>query len=169
MFSPDTFRLHGQSLAMYGARADTQTARNQVFHLATTEDGYTSETLTHLSGARMSRRILELSEMVEHRLRENPKMVPYAGVDLRWYFMGSPHQVHGIGDEARQELARMMRLTPFTGVSFGVESLQPQEMFAGVRSIRAKYTRGVREWKEGIFLGWTDGVEDMEVCSARSQ
>lgn len=169
MTDPDIFRLHGQSLAMYGARVDTQAARHQVFHLATTEDGYTSETLTHLSGERMSHRIIELSETVESRLRENPKMVPYSGADLRWYFMGSPHQVHGIGDESRQELARMMRLTPFTGVAFGVESLQPQEAFAGVRSIRAKYTRGVREWKEGIFLGWADGVEDMEVCGARRQ
>lgn len=166
MTDPDIFRLHGQSLAMYGSRKDTQLARHRV-HQCAIEDGYTAETLTHLSVVWFSRKAAELAELVSDRLRENPELRSYSGDSPLWFFLGNPHQMYGLGDETVQEIVRMMRLTLYTGVAFGVESLQPQETFAGVRSIRAKYTDGFQSWQEGIFMGWAEGAAGMEACYAR--
>lgn len=147
---PDIFRLNGESLCLFGSREDTQYAIHSVHHHAVHADGYTVENYFNHTGSGLTRAVQELTDLADERLRQNPEMVPYSGTDLYWFRMGSPHKVGGAGPYMVGDLARLMRMSRFTGLCFSVESLQPQAEYLGVRAIRAMYSKGQRHWTEGI-------------------
>lgn len=147
---PDVFRLGGESLCLFGRREDTQYALHSVHHHAVHTDGYTAENYDAHTGKGMARAIRELTDLAEERLRANPELLPYQGDDRRWYRMGAPHQAMGGSRYMVDDLARLMRMSRYTGLSFTIESLQPQAEYLGVRAIRALYREGQRYWQEGV-------------------
>lgn len=147
---PDIFRLQGESLCLFGSKEDTQYAIHSVHHHAVHTDGYTVENYFNHTGKGLTRAVEELTDLAEERLRQNPEMPPYSGTDLYWFRMGSPHTALGGSRYMVGDLARLMRLSRFTGMSFTIESLQPQADYLGVRAIRGVYDKGQRYWKEGV-------------------
>lgn len=145
--SSDLFLLNGQSVLAVGPVQDTKLALLRVASSAK-EVGYTVRSMDDWTGTEMRQRVVELSVLVEDRLRQNPEMVPYAGSDLRYYAMGAPHETYGYGMEARHELSRMMRLTLYSGVAFGTRARRPHSLYVGVRTVRIEEKGGFRAWQE---------------------
>lgn len=148
------FRLHGRSLCLSGETKRVDPAREKLLDLAEA-DGYELHVLVDSSRKASTRQYRTARALVRERLRQNPELRPWNGDRVLFYDSNIARGTH-FSEERRLEVARMMRLSPVTGVVFVLESFGPRTEYAGVRSIhgsheRLKYGWGDWRWVEGVI------------------
>lgn len=147
----DIFRLHGQSIGLHGFSNDIRDIRPTVLRLAA-EDGWE---VRNLAG---TRRMMEAIRLIvreaEMRLRRRNPLEPYQGARRRFYYLGD----FEFTPEGRlmDDLACVLRLTPYTGIAVGFERRVPISIFTGLRAVVGDYPRApVRpeelQWRSGIL------------------
>lgn len=149
------FRLHGQSLGIYGAERDIDSVRDRVLQYAY-EDGWE----TTLSGPWEFRQGLRAAtKEVEARFRAGGIPEPYTGTDRKLFYLGA---LSGLKLGVVEHLTRIMRLTPYSGVAVGFEARSPLIAMRGSRGVSATYEFPLGEdsrirWRPGIIgEGYTD-------------
>lgn len=151
----NVFRLHGQSLGVYGQERDIDRVRDVVLGYAL-EDGWKTE----VSGPWEFRRGLRAAtKEVESRLRQSETPELHTGADRKLFYLGA---LGGLKTGVMEHLARVMRLTPYSGVAVAFEARSPFVVLRGSRGVSATYefpTGGdsYLRWRPGIIgEGYTD-------------
>lgn len=149
------FRLQGQSIGVFSEPRKLDAVRPMLLDLAR-EDGYEVTSLVHEKPNKLVGRILI---EVEERLRANPGLELWQS-EFKLYHMTNacgtgPASLSG---SLRLELARVMRLTPYTGIAIAVEGTHPAGWHRGLRAVvgqheRLKYGWGKFRWKSRITRG----------------
>lgn len=145
---PDIFRLHGQSLGIYGDERDIAAVRDTVLRYAD-EDGWKTE----LSPQWHFRQGLRAATReVESRFRRGEKPSLYDGDDWRLFYLGALSDSKKLTTEA---IACIMRLTPYSGVAIVLEARSSFAVMQGTRGVSATY-----EFPPGddSYLRWRPGV-----------
>lgn len=156
MTDTDLFRLRGQSVGVYAPARESRVARMNLLQLAD-EDGYEVHRIPHTS---LVSTVGSIFEDVTARLRRNPDMKdwPFAGRKLH-YMMNTSSAA--LTESDRAELGRVMRLTPYTGISIVVEGVTPPDEFHGLRLLKGSYSRqkhnyGEYRWRPQFFYGGSE-------------
>lgn len=153
MTDTDLFRLRGQSVGVYAPARESRVARASLLQLAE-EDGYEVHRIPRTS---LVSTVQDIFDDAADRLRRNPGMQewPLAGRKLH-YMMNTSSAALTQSDRA--ELGRVMRLTPYTGISIVVEGVTPPDEFHGLRLLGGTYSRqkhnyGDFRWRPQFFFG----------------
>lgn len=146
----DIFRLHGQSIGLHGFSNDIRSIRPTVLSLAA-EDGWEVRNFT--GTRRMTEAIRLIVREAETRLRRRNPLEPYQGDRHRFYYLGD----FEFTPEGRlmDDLACVLRLTPYTGIAVGFERRVPISIFTGLRAVVGDYPRAPERPEE---LQWRSGI-----------
>lgn len=148
------FRLQGQSIGVFSEPRKLETVRPMLLDLAV-EDGYRVTSLVHEKPNKLVRFILAEAEQ---RLYANPSLEPWSHGDTKLYHMTNACGVGpaSLSGSLRPELARVMRLTAYTGIAIAVEGVEPYSEYHGLRAVvgkhdRLKYGWGKFRWKSRLI------------------
>lgn len=148
------FRLQGQSIGVFSEPRKLDTVRPMLLDLAR-EDGYEVTSLVHEKPNKLVRCILA---EVEERLRANPDLETWQQGGRKLYHMTNACGVGpaSLSGSLRPELARVMRLSVYTGIAIAVEGVEPSSAYHGLRAVvgkhdRLKYGWGKFRWKSSIL------------------
>lgn len=152
MTGPDILRLNRQSLFIVGYSEEAERIRGDVLDLAAA-DGYKVHHLLSRSAAESRMQYRRLLNMAKSRLRGNSDLQPWAG-DWEFFYDTSAARGTTLSMEQRDELGRLMRLTPYTGVAIGLEAFAVRATYRGIRKLEYE-----TEWTvAGEQSYWVSGV-----------
>lgn len=151
MTDTDLFRLNGQSVGVYAPARESRVARANLIQLAG-EDGYEVHRIPHTS---LVSTVQDIFDDVADRLRQNSGMQEWPLGDRKLHYMMNTSSA-ALTDEMREELGRVMRLTPYTGVTIVVEGVTPPAEFHGLWLLTGSYSRqkhnyGEYRWRPEVF------------------
>lgn len=156
--SDELLRLQGQSLFLVGYAEEAEAIRGDVLRLAE-EDGYDVHALVFRPQPESRMQYRRLVNMAKARLRENPNLEPWTG-DRQFFYDTSAARGRALSAEQRDELARVMRLTPLTGVAVGIEAFIVRGSYHGIRKLEKfdedKFAPSAGYWEAGV-IGVGDG------------
>lgn len=153
MTDTDLFRLRGQSVGVYAPARESRIARANLIQLAG-EDGYEVHRIPHtfLVGT-----VQDIFDDVADRLRRNPRLQEWPPAGRKLHYMMNTSSA-ALTESDRAELGRVMRLTPYTGISIVVEGVTTPDELHGLRLLTGSYSRqkhnyGEYRWRPKFFYG----------------
>lgn len=156
--SDELLRLHRQSLFIVGYSEEAEALRSDILRLAE-DDGYDVHALMFRSQPESRMQYRRLVNMAKVRLRQNPNLEPWTG-DWQFFYDTSAARGTTLSVEQRDELARVMRLTPLTGVAVGIEAFIVRGTYHGIRKLEKfdedNFAPSTSYWESGV-IGVDDG------------
>lgn len=156
----ELFRLNGQSILLVGHSDDVDAAREMALQLAAA-DGYEIHALIDRRLKETRKQFKRLTALVCRRLEENPDLQPWTG-DRQFFYDSNAARGDALSPDAREELARVIRLAPYTGIFIGIESAGPPSVYQGVRTVQGTHDRVQYGWGDFRWRSFVLGMDKEE-------